>query len=139
MNAQGIESGFPDPCLSACICGFSEFQGYTWIMLHPSHDAVGLEIARRIARGLKDNPKWIELAKSNLQRWSRLNGDAPGLLACYREWQELLQRPAGEIASILVAQTDHGQRLRQNSPFAGILSPAEIWKIKRQIHEATAA
>jgi hypothetical protein len=108
-------------------------------MLHESHDAVGLVIAQRIARDLGTHPEWIELAKSNLDRWSSRNRNALSLLSCYQEWRELLQRPAGEIASILLAQTDQGQRLRQNSPFAGVLSPSEIWRIKRQVHEATAA
>jgi len=108
-------------------------------MHHRSHDLASLEIARHIARDLSRHPEWIALARSNLDRWSQLNRSAPGLLACYREWQALLERPAEEIASILVAQTDQGQRLRQNSPFAGVLSPAEVWRIKRHIHEANAA
>ena len=88
-------------------------------MLHQSHDAVSLEIARRIARGLPVHPKWIDLARENLTRWSQRNRDAPGLLACYEEWRELLEHPVEEISAALVAESDKGQRLRQNSPFAG--------------------
>jgi len=87
---------------------------------------------------LEKHPEWIELAKGNLERWSRLNGDAPGLLACYREWQGLLERPAAEISVVLLDPTYEGQRLRQNSPFAGVLSPAEVWNIKGRIHETAA-
>ena len=105
-------------------------------MLHRTHDAVGLEIGRRIAGGLPQHPEWIELARSNLARWSRLNSGAPGLLGCYAEWQQILQRPMEQIVAILTAESDEGQRLRQNSPFAGVLSPREVWQIKRQVHEA---
>jgi hypothetical protein len=108
-------------------------------MLHETHDRVSLEIGRRIARDLSAHREWIELAKSNLERWSRQNSDAPALLRCYEEWRRMLNRPVEEISAALVAQTDEGQRLRQNSPFAGALSPAEVWQIKRQVHEATAA
>jgi hypothetical protein len=108
-------------------------------MLHEVHDAVGLALARRITDGLREHPEWIEQAKENLERWSRLNRDAPGLLACYREWQAILGRPVEEIRTMLLDPTEVGQRLRQNSPFAGALSPAEVWQIKRKVHETTAA
>ena len=108
-------------------------------MSHQAHDAVGLEIGRRVALGLSQHPEWIELAKSNLDRWSRLNRDAPGLLGCYQEWRQLLDRPLEEISAAPTTQTEQGQRLRQNSPFAGVLSPHQVWEIKRQVHEATAA
>jgi len=108
-------------------------------MLHEVHDAVGLELARRIAEGLKAHPEWMALAKGNLERWSRLNADAPGLLACYREWRGILERPVEEVMGVLLDPTDEGQRLRQNSPFAGALAPAEVWEIKRKIRETSRA
>ena len=89
------------------------------------------------ARGLSVHPEWMELARSNLDRWSHRNSHAPALLACYEEWRQILQRPVEEISATLTAQTDEGQRLRQNSPFAGVLSPAEVWQIKREAREAT--
>ncbi|MGN6367500.1 MAG: hypothetical protein ACTHN5_04495 [Phycisphaerae bacterium] len=108
-------------------------------MLHQTHDRISLELARRIAQGLPAHPEWLDLAKSNLDRWSQLNHDAPALLSCYQEWRQLLARPVPEISAALIAETDHAQRLRQNSPFAGALSPAEVWHIKRQVHETPAA
>ena len=39
----------------------------------------------------------------------------------------------------LAAETETGQRLRQNSPFAGILSPDEVWEIKLRHRHATSA
>jgi len=98
---------------------------------------VSLELSRSVAERLKRHPEWIDFARSNLARWSRLNHDAPGLMACYREWEELLNRPIDEICNILTTSDDDGQRLRTNSPFAGVLSPKEIWEIKRRVaHEA---
>jgi hypothetical protein len=108
-------------------------------MLHALHDAVSLEIARRIAGGLPTHPEWLTLAKSNLHRWSTLNRDTPALLRCYQEWRDLLEKPTGEISAALQDPTETGQRLRQNSPFTGALTPAEVWQIKRRIHETNAA
>ena len=108
-------------------------------MRHEYQDGVSEEMANRIAAGLRQHPEWLETARANLDRWSRRNRDAPGLLRCYAEWRELLDRPTDQICDILTAKTDEGQRLRQNSPFAGVLSPSEVWEIKRRCHDATPA
>lgn len=101
-------------------------------MRHVPHDLVSLEIAARIAAELPRRPDWLALARENLDRWTRINADAPALLRCYDEWRQLLRRPLPEVCAILTAPTDEGQRLRQNSPFAGALSPSEVWDIKRR-------
>jgi hypothetical protein len=99
-------------------------------MGHEVQDQVSLELARRVAAELQKHPEWVELARANLDRWSRQNHDATALLRCYAEWRQLLSRPLEEIAAILSSDTCEAQRLRQNSPFAGVLSPREVWEIK---------
>ena|SRR5437868_2921632 len=99
-------------------------------MGHEIQDRASLEMARRIAAGLPAHPEWIELARGNLDRWSRLSSNAPSLLRCNEEWRKLLAHPIEEICRVLTAETEEGQRLRQNSPFAGVLSPTEVWEIK---------
>lgn len=108
-------------------------------MSHEVQDAVSLELARRIATGLPQHPEWLDVARSNLERWSCQNRNAPLLLHCYAEWLELLARPGVEICEALVAESDEGQRLRQNSPFAGVLPPDEVWEIKSRLRHATSA
>jgi hypothetical protein len=109
-------------------------------MSHRINDEISLTLAKRIAADLPHRPDWLQHAKDNLTRWSRQNADAPGLLRCYREWQEILNRPLDQIISTMLAETDDGQRLRQSSPFAGALSPREVWAIKKRVrHDATAA
>jgi hypothetical protein len=109
-------------------------------MTHETHDRISLEIARRIAAGLSDHPEWIVLAQSNLNRWRTLNADSPSLLRCYEEWASLLNRPLPVVIEALTADTADSQRLRQNSPFAGALTPQIVWDIKHRIrHEQNAA
>lgn len=110
-------------------------------MGHEVHDQVSLELARRVAAGLSKHPEWLEVARANLERWSRRNQDAPALLRCYKEWQQLLSRPVEEVIAVLTAENEEAQRLRQNSPFAGVLSPEEVWEIKSRLrrHATTAA
>ena len=102
-------------------------------MSHQLQDAISLEMARRVAMALRNSPALIQVARANLSRWSNLNADAPSLLRCYEEWQGILAGPLNEVCELLCAETDEAQRLRQNSPFAGVLSPAEVWSIKSDI------
>jgi hypothetical protein len=107
-------------------------------MNHEVQDSISLELARQIASGLPQHPEWIDFARANLKRWSRLNSNSPSLLRCYDEWENLLRQNVSEICAMLNAETEESQRLRQNSPFAGILSPGQVWEIKSRHRHATA-
>jgi hypothetical protein len=108
-------------------------------MEHTDIDRASLALARRVAERLRRQPGLIDLARANLARWSRQNASAPSLLRCYAEWQIILSRPVEDICGLLCAETDEAQRLRQNSPFAGVLAPAEVWSIKASLRHASAA
>ena len=107
-------------------------------MNHFETDQVSLELARRVAERLRWQPELVEFARANLARWSRQNASVPSLLRCYIEWQEILSRPVDEIRDLLCSESDVAQRLRQNSPFAGVLPPAEVWEVKSRFHHAPA-
>jgi len=107
-------------------------------MNHEVQDSISFELAQRITSGLPQHPEWIDFARANLERWSRLNSNSPSLLRCYDEWGKLLQRSVSEVCAALTVETEEGQRLRQNSPFAGILPPDEVWEIKSRHRHATA-
>jgi hypothetical protein len=105
-------------------------------MNHSENDHASLEIARRVAERLRRNPDLLEIARANLARWSRQNASAPSLLRCYAEWQQILSHPVDQICDLLCSDSDEAQRLRQNSPFAGVLSPAQVWEIKSRFRHA---
>lgn len=104
-------------------------------MKHSETDQVSLELARRVADRLRGQPELVEFARANLARWSQQNRSAPSLLRCYAEWQEILSCPVDEICNLLCSESNNAQRLRQNSPFAGVLSPAEVWDVKSRFHQ----
>jgi hypothetical protein len=106
---------------------------------HKSIDAISLEMGRRIASRLLEQPELLRVAHENLDRWSRLNAEAASLLRCYAEWPEILSRPLDEVCNLLSSNTEESQRLRQNSPFAGILSASEVWELKRKLRDAATA
>jgi len=106
---------------------------------HELLDEISLELGRCTAARLRQQPELLALAHENLARWARLNANAPALLRCYTEWRELLNRPLEEIYSLLTSETEEARRLRQNSPFAGVLSAREVWELKRRFRHATTA
>jgi hypothetical protein len=111
-------------------------------MNHDLQDEVSLEISRRVARRLSAHPELLRVAQENLAKWSQRNANVPSLIRCYMEWQSLLASPVDEICRVLSADNEEARRLRQNSPFAGVLSPSEVWSIKTAIrahHAKTAA
>ena len=107
-------------------------------MNHLETDQVSLELARRIAEKLRWQPEVVDFARANLVRWSQQNASAPSLLRCYAEWQKILARPVDEIRDLLCSSSDDAQRLRQNSPFAGVLTPTEVWEVKARFRHAPA-
>jgi hypothetical protein len=104
---------------------------------HELTDAISLELGRRVAERLQQRPELLQIAHDNLARWSRLNAAAPSLLCCYAEWQNFLNRPLQEICEVLTSESEEAQRLRQNSPFAGILTAREVWEVKQRFRHAT--
>jgi hypothetical protein len=83
-----------------------------------------------IARKIERDPGLLDVARRNLERWrARRQGSPPAWL---EEWQALLERPWQAVAAFITGHSDRATRLRQSSPFAGILTNEERWRI----HEA---
>jgi hypothetical protein len=97
---------------------------------HRLHDARSLAMHTAIASKIDRDPTLLEKAHDNLRRWRDRQGDsvAPWLV----EWQKLLRRPWREVAGIITGLTEESARLRQSSPFAGVLDVAQ----RRRIHAA---
>lgn len=106
--------------------------------MHVYREIESLEIHRRIARCLeKDHESVLTRARENLRRRIRAR-PSDGLSGVYREWEAILSKfSPTELAAFLVSDDPDAVRLRQSSPFAGVLSPGEIWEIKRERRHAT--
>jgi hypothetical protein len=97
---------------------------------HRLLDVRSLAMHAVIARKIERDPALLEVARRNLARWNdRYEGNPPAWLT---EWQALLKEPWPAVASFITESSERATRLRQSSPFAGVLSNAERWRI----HEA---
>lgn len=89
-------------------------------------------MARAIVKKIDEDPerKGLRKARSVCERWIAKRPSAE-----ITEWQEILTRPWHEIRQILLDESERGKRLRQNSPFCGILSNEERWGIYRNFRD----
>jgi len=70
---------------------------------------------------LEAQPQLLDVARANVQRWLRTNPSA-----ALREWRQVLEGitlPA--LLALLRSTGDEAARLRQSSPFAGLLTVEE--------------
>lgn len=105
---------------------FSGFENFAAISRNAANfsDLLSLMVHRLAAERLRENPRLIEKAKVNLQRWL---SQTPAVGA-WLEWKKILETESLEnILKIITAETDEGQRLRSSSPFAGLITQQE-WR-----------
>ncbi|MBY0504839.1 MAG: hypothetical protein K2X03_13075 [Bryobacteraceae bacterium] len=93
---------------------------------HARIDARSLAMHRAIAAKLIADPALLAIAYDNIERWSATASHAQPYLDA---WGELLDRPIAELAALIQEDSEHMRSMRQNSPFAGVLSPRERWEI----------
>jgi hypothetical protein len=97
---------------------------------HRLAEARSLAMHALIARKIERAPSLLDIPRQNLLRWrTRSSGQVPRWL---EEWQSLLKRPWPQIAALITASSETAARLRQSSPFAGVLSETE----RQRIYEA---
>jgi hypothetical protein len=93
---------------------------------HARIDRRSLALHRAVARKLRAHPELLAIAHDNLARWSSLPG---GSQPYWDAWREILSRPLPEILDLLREDSERMTALRQATPFAGVLTPAERWAI----------
>ncbi|MEW5983183.1 MAG: hypothetical protein AB1806_12560 [Acidobacteriota bacterium] len=88
---------------------------------HEWIDRRSLALHEAVAAKLEADPRLLGVARDNLRRWL-----ASSPAAVLYEWQRLLESmPLPGLLNLLRSATDEAARLRQSSPFAGVLTQAE--------------
>ncbi len=100
-----------------------------------------LWLHRAVARRLLLDPAGtIRQARANLRRLQAVH--ARGVAGQrMEEWELLLNGPIDELLEVITSRSDRGNELRQNSPFAGVLSDRERSRVLdsfRRLHPAAA-
>jgi len=98
---------------------------------HEDIDQRSLALARSVVAHIDADPerKGLLKARVNCEHW-RGTQSTPVI----REWQAILTHDWPMIRAVLLDEGPEGRRLRQSSPFCGILSTRERWEIYRRFH-----
>ncbi|TXI74553.1 MAG: hypothetical protein E6Q43_04380 [Dokdonella sp.] len=97
---------------------------------HRRFDQRSLALHSAVAEAIRRNPDGIRRALLNLERWEKsLQG------SWISEWRALLLGPQEALLAFLTERSERADRMRQSSPFTGLLSAAE----RRRIYESHAA
>lgn len=90
---------------------------------HRLIDERSLAFDRLTAAKVAADPALVDRALTTLGRWFETCG--PRVRPVLLEWQAILEGPREELLALFVSTDERATRLRQSSPFAGILSNAE--------------
>jgi hypothetical protein len=100
---------------------------------HRLIDERSLAFGRLIAAKIAANLALVEKGRANVRRW--LQSCSPAARPALLEWQAALDGPLDELLALLTATDERATRLRQSSPFAGVLSTAERTAILAEFQE----
>lgn len=89
---------------------------------HSRLDERSLALHRLIAEKVLADPALLDRARGNVRRWAESHGSPSLALA---EWEQILTGTPEQVARFLVEQSEKATRLRQSSPFTGILTEPE--------------
>ena len=103
---------------------------------HQRIDRRSLELHRAIAAKLRAHPELIGIARDNLARWTVAGGRSQPY---WDAWREILDRPLPEVLELLEEESETMVALRQATPFAGVLEPAERWAIYERFEPSRSA
>jgi hypothetical protein len=99
---------------------------------HARLDERSLALHRLVAEKISADPALLDKARANVRRWQAASGEPSLALS---EWEHILDAaPVDEVVALLIERSERATRLRQSSPFAGILTEAE----RRTIYESYA-
>jgi hypothetical protein len=99
-------------------------------------DALALARHREVARMLDDEPSILEKARANAERWLASGNYDEGEAASVREWLPLLANDRlDELRDVLTSSSENATRMRQSSPFTGIIPKATYRSLRDNLIE----
>lgn len=99
------------------------YRSRTCMKPHQAIDARSLEMDRLIARRFQHDPPVLTKARAVLDKWLASCDDS--VRPALEEWRDILEGPVSQVLATLEGEDERSVRLRQSSPFCGILTAAE--------------
>jgi hypothetical protein len=106
---------------------------------HQWHDQLGLLYHLALAEKIRVCPELCNVAVENIDRWLSRNEYPASAVRALMAWRDLLTKaPLEQLIEAMTDPSEQGHQVRQNTPFAGILTQQERRQIRDQYEKATA-
>ncbi len=96
---------------------------------HDELDARSFAMHRLITQKIERDPSLMQIPASNLSRWQQ--DVCANSQAYISAWQALLSQGLDASLRVATEDSEYARAMRQCSPFAGVLTPAERWQFLR--------
>ncbi|MEP7739745.1 helix-turn-helix transcriptional regulator [Nocardioides sp. 31GB23] len=70
----------------------------------------------------RDPDRVLAIARDNITRWREIHAGRPSILAALERWSAILDEGVESIVATLTGHSEEAEDLRQNAPFAGVLT-----------------
>jgi hypothetical protein len=97
--------------------------------MHELHDKKSLELHRLIAKKLMENPDLLSVAIANLSKLKDKHSNS----RANDEWELILMGSIEFICKYICEESENATKLRQSSPFIGILTQQERKSIYEKV------
>lgn len=102
---------------------------------HRTAELRSIALHELVAQRMGQDPTLLDAARARVDGWLDAGGPVDPRYSA--RWRHLLARDPSEVVAALVADTEEMRDLRQCSPFGGMVSPDEWWRIVRRVREPT--
>jgi excisionase family DNA binding protein len=77
----------------------------------------------------------IATARANLDRWTHMHRPDGVSMRYFEEWKRVLDQGLDAIVEVMISPSQEARELRQNSPFAGVLSDETRVRVLRTLKD----
>ena len=103
---------------------------------HQFLDAIRWRCHQIMAERIRRDPSLLRIPRQNIERWLALDAYDEGEKRSVLEWAPLLEETQlDELIKRMTDPGEEGQRMRQSSPFVGVLHPGERDEIRDRMIE----
>ncbi|MBV8209692.1 MAG: hypothetical protein JO133_06470 [Burkholderiaceae bacterium] len=101
---------------------------------HERNARFSLLLHRELARAVERDPGVLARARRTILRWQAVHGHS---ISAWDEWLKLLDAGVPAVVQVMLDEGENASRLRQSSPFAGIVPNRRRWELlKQSLNEA---
>lgn len=88
-----------------------------------------------LAQVLVDQDAVISRARANLRRWAGIHRQDGMTMAYFKKWERVLNAGLDATMEVMTSHSEEAREMRQNSPFAGVLSDEARVRVLRSFKD----